>query len=566
MVVLEREKVVQNLELRMKKERRPGVYLELNQWDDSERNTRDVYKFCSCGHREKVVSNVYRGQFEVDNRTEAEPDTLLVCPVCKNDRFYQPGNDRLTYVIFEETDMFVKLRLGGYRYHLSNSHLIKGAVGKFEERMDDFKPVAYSIRYKVVTNKKTRMTYLYDAQRKTLRNISKWGNVGDAESFLQEALEHELFHEEIMEWYKFFCRHIPDYALKEWNVKPAGEERNRIPMDKLFLLYSYPYHIHFGGYTLFEPRNQKERSLAREAGGKLDLYRIKLPKATKRIVKEMEMRPASYDFLEILSMMENKNLLLNTITSTPKKEDCNYRMMRYSDGQYVYILDAYRYPQHFKKRFIRLMFGSQEIFDQKLSIGGIDSLRLIRDSLMMFNFTEEHLKKLEPEASKLFYEEHLKPLRGRKIKVVHDGLMRAQQFCVEKDQEIPQAKIDKKRFNRSYGGLDFRVAERTYDLIGVGTDMSICVGSYRNWVVNGEVSIVSVFDKKNKPLLCIEIKNETIVQVKKKYNQRLSHSSQEDTDLIDAFKRWIENTGLTVNTNDFSLNPGETRLDESLWL
>lgn len=102
----------------------------------------------------------------------------------------------------------------------------------------------------------------------------------------------------------------------------------------------------------------------------------------------------------------------------------------------------------------------------------------------------------------------------------------------------------KKRINKQYecsfGDYIFIYPDSTQDIKDEATQQNNCVASYIDRVINGECHILFL-RKKNKPddsLVTIEVRNNKIVQARRRFNDPVT---DEDQRVIDAFNKKFAN-------------------------
>jgi hypothetical protein len=87
----------------------------------------------------------------------------------------------------------------------------------------------------------------------------------------------------------------------------------------------------------------------------------------------------------------------------------------------------------------------------------------------------------------------------------------------------------------------------TFELSDIGKKMHICVGSYGRFIIDKFSLIYILWEKESvKPVGCIELRNDTIVQAKSSYNRLL-----QDQELTFT-KKWINERKLSVRTSDIT--------------
>jgi hypothetical protein len=85
------------------------------------------------------------------------------------------------------------------------------------------------------------------------------------------------------------------------------------------------------------------------------------------------------------------------------------------------------------------------------------------------------------------------------------------------------------------------LAPDTHSLVDVGSQMSICVGSYDKRAVKKECTI-AILKENESPVVCIELKKNKLIQAKMKYNKRPTGIYK------DAVISWCEEKGVNYKT------------------
>lgn len=104
----------------------------------------------------------------------------------------------------------------------------------------------------------------------------------------------------------------------------------------------------------------------------------------------------------------------------------------------------------------------------------------------------------------------------------------------------------------------FRSPKTANELILVGRDLNICVGSYRKHFFVKTLDIVLVTDLEDNYIGCIEINSNHVVQAKLKYNRKFSS----DVDVYSAMVDWMKLMEVTPHTTD--LGEGDFRYIPSM--
>jgi hypothetical protein len=140
-------------------------------------------------------------------------------------------------------------------------------------------------------------------------------------------------------------------------------------------------------------------------------------------------------------------------------------------------------------------------------------------------------------------------LKGN-IEEIHNRLAVIDMQVAHMNVEIKYTEREKKAFNTmSIEGLTFSLASDTNELVRVGQEMHICVGSYRDKALSKNCTIIIARDLTLKPVICIEVDMRTysLIQAKAVCNNLVQEHKAE------ALKKWVEVTGLeTLYCEDYA--------------
>lgn len=132
---------------------------------------------------------------------------------------------------------------------------------------------------------------------------------------------------------------------------------------------------------------------------------------------------------------------------------------------------------------------------------------------------------------------------------LHDALVYIHRQYEDATYGLPIAYTEKERqLEWEKDGYSFKLAESKRELNDIGNKMNICVGSYGNEAFSKELTILTVQSAAGYEV-CVEIRNKKIVQVKKRFNERIDPTS--DAKLHACFKKWAQRSKLKLNTTDF---------------
>lgn len=133
------------------------------------------------------------------------------------------------------------------------------------------------------------------------------------------------------------------------------------------------------------------------------------------------------------------------------------------------------------------------------------------------------------------------------VRALHDELSRLQPRL--REANVPLVSAGEQRYARldqTLGGLTFRRAQESHELIAVGEALSICVGSYQRQARRGECVIVVARDAQGQVRYCVEVQGRTLRQFKGRANSR-----PQGADLALA-QAYVQAAGLQVRTSDLS--------------
>ena len=174
------------------------------------------------------------------------------------------------------------------------------------------------------------------------------------------------------------------------------------------------------------------------------------------------------------------------------------------------------------------------------------SFNLILDMLRMMTQIDV-LSGRYPE--QLDVEEELDRQEVKNLLGLHDALALIHRQYEDVTYGLPISYTEKERqLEWEKDGYSFKLAESKRELNDIGNKMNICVGSYGNEAFSKKLTILTVQSDAGYDV-CVEIKNKKIVQVKKRFNQRIDPIS--DAKLHTCFKEWAQRSKLKLNTNDF---------------
>jgi len=138
------------------------------------------------------------------------------------------------------------------------------------------------------------------------------------------------------------------------------------------------------------------------------------------------------------------------------------------------------------------------------------------------------------------------PLIGT-IRELHDNLSKDIAKIDNPNYEFSYTK-DEKQLEDHNEDYDLVFAKTAHELIDVGSEMRICVGSYGKKAFKKRCNIIVLRNKKEKPIVCIELSGDckSIVQAKYFANNILPKKE------FDYINSWLEKHKLTIATKDLN--------------
>lgn len=190
-----------------------------------------------------------------------------------------------------------------------------------------------------------------------------------------------------------------------------------------------------------------------------------------------------------------------------------------------------------------VQWAGGEALIRGLEEDGSRALELARDAGRMWKEVQVAWPEFRPKA--------------KGVRQLHDELSRLQRRLAAVNLPLESAAEQRhQRLEQTVGGLTFRRAGDTHELIAAGEDLNICVGSYRHMAVHGECVIVLARDEGGKLRFCLEVQGKELRQYKGPHN-----AAPQGDDLALALK-YAQAAGLKVRTRD--LTAGAVNADEAI--
>lgn len=238
-----------------------------------------------------------------------------------------------------------------------------------------------------------------------------------------------------------------------------------------------------------------------------------------------------------------------------KNNDIKYNYLEYEK----YLETSHAFKSELVKPSLTLFYSDYEMygcikkFIKKLIKvrGESDTLRLLIDELeMQFSYRHSVIQDTAMIYSLLKGRNALTAdlFKGNSLEVMHDKMSERYNLIKHENQTLLYTDEEKQIFEKDYEDYVFRFAIDTQELIKVGNEMHICVGSYGDSALK-KVCYIVLMIKEDKYVGCIELSynKKKLRQAKAKYNDAIIG---EDAKVL---KRWVEETGIdAIDCNDYS--------------
>lgn len=545
-IMQEKQKFIGSTEIeesvdRVEKMKR-GMFMVESSYYARGSNKRSVFIICACGERTYI---------EREERSLEGLDKLdYSCTSCPNDTFLSQRSYVSSFAHFRNKEKMFQLAVAGFYYKFTELGLWNN-----EHRLDNEPKIgitAMPVKIVVSTNKSSGVTYQIQPDKQNIRTISRIGIIGEHErGLMTNAFKNEEHKEALLTWYKELYEQFPSYLMKEWRL-PESEIDNCSTLffrsHKLFLLYAYPYLRLLGSDIYFPFVRREERAMAKMAKKKIDVYRIAVPSISKSTLLLLE-NPEyvnAFNHIEIIGMIQNKDILRQAISSY---HNSDYYSL---DEKYIQLkVDGTHFTRSIKKAFIKRFFKENIQFDKRVVMknnpsGTISNIYKVHDSLMIYERIKREMKELSSE-KKQQIDDFLSFSPKESVRSLHDRLSTILGMIERENKEITYTDAEISKWNKAYNSINFRLIKDTHEMIKVGQQMDICVGGYDEGALAKEFLIIIGYVNEQ-PFVCIEVRKDKVVQIKKKYNELLSLLDGEKTKEI---RRYIKETKAKLDTYDF---------------
>ena len=254
-----------------------------------------------------------------------------------------------------------------------------------------------------------------------------------------------------------------------------------------------------------------------------------IPKALIKLCKNREIK-LSNSILEYYKKNPDAHLLAYKLEYMSLTDDDIYRI--WSTDNYDFDNDTYErhYWSYFNKLIEEYGYTAKPLLlyiDQLKTFEALEDVRFVVKELYDY---ANMMKTISPKFDK--YPRHF--LTTHQIACRNYNRMKK-----EFSEELFKKRINK-QYECSFGDYIFIYPDSTQDIKDEAAQMSNCVASYIDKVIDGECHIL-FWRKKSKPdesLVTIEVRNNHIVQARRRFNDDVT---VEDQKAIDAFNKKFAN-------------------------
>lgn len=364
-----------------------------------------------------------------------------------------------------------------------------------------------------IDTKKTRMTFnlktgmTYIIEGKKIKNVSY--STSNIEYVMRSCNMYpgvKIIDEDKI--FKEAYELIANYKEKMYNKKPVEYEY----INNLALFNRFPY---ITSESLFKESDYTVKYMNKVSQDSyIDqaiLSTINNTKISKGLRKAI-LNSSKYEGVLICKVL----LIINKLLKYLKTDN----VRKLFDSLTIFALDRLsenikfikNIPEHLENSFINKIVK--------------DSGRLIYDTLHMYNIVLRSNKDYKIDYRK-------------SIEEIHDDLSEAS-YAISNPLVVFKNTKEERALEYSDGDYCIKIAKTNYELYNIGKTMHICVGSYSNYVKKRLLSIYTLQDNNEKPIVCIEVRDDKVMQCKMKFNKPV----YENQELLKYINKWMDKNKL----------------------
>jgi hypothetical protein len=333
-------------------------------------------------------------------------------------------------------------------------------------------------------------------------------------------------------------------------IKPEDVLKQSNGYEGCFMLIRFPVlqNLPFSGYSSMPERFFNQLDTIKTGD---ELWRVFTNHSAKTVKESIK---TVYEFNDLMffgPMIKRPENIVNLFSHFANKTT---KLQQY---QYGHLIDI---GEHFKRKsyeqFVKGLKVIQNMHsDETVWVNRIISLAKKKkywSGDMIIDYITD-IGNMYVQTEKVLNTEHLNEKKS--IEELHNYLQRNLLKARHKNRKITYTDEEK---NLEFETEDYRIvlARDSHELLDIGEDLNICVGSYGQSAAAKNCIIALLYLKgDNVPAVCIEIRNKSIVQAKMAYNQKPYK------DLRNQIENWAKNWGLKINTRDLIADKNDFDID-----
>lgn len=510
--------------------------------------------------REIIYKNPFKQDFRIHSHhlEEGEPIDLVHCATC-NEISPAIVNEEAKHkfscplcqkrIIRKQTKNIYVTKVYGKIFHYENKivyscgfyhHLLR-----YCHKARKMQKLSILYQYNISHNKKTGYTYLLKKSKNPkynkLANLSlgslpvRWKLIGEHLDYIEQDPVFEEFAKQL----------LPDWFTIPGSVK-VNELALYLRYPQLGLLpYEAVSSILFR--VAFRKEKRKREELSRLPFKEKVLINWLLDASiTKRERKYVYQYPHLLSLQHLLvKLFTNSDIRYDVLTTlneiSPAKRDIFWAFAEgiFSEDygiEFLTLKAHFLSEKQFAKRFVELFKQGTPHYYVSLSeeVSGT-----VKDIIRM----KKNILDIQPDfVMPKIYD----------INKLHDSLTTLLHRLKQRYQEITYTLSEKKRMEASDIGMsDFLLAKSNHELMEVGRQLNICVGSYAQEALKKGLYIVLIRSKQGRKIThCLEIIHRgewSLVQAKGKYNGLPSMEVQRD------IQHYCARKGIVIKTSDIQI-------------
>lgn len=138
---------------------------------------------------------------------------------------------------------------------------------------------------------------------------------------------------------------------------------------------------------------------------------------------------------------------------------------------------------------------------------------------------------------------------------LHDWMARQHRRQSHKNIVFEVPEHIERRLAMQKDHIKFFLPRESFELLDIGEALKNCVASYAHRVADGTSNIVGMSDDRGLLIACIQIKEDSVVQAKLRYNKPVWENMAVNNEIVE----WAKTAKLQINTNDIRIKKKEEK-------